>query len=587
MTLIHLKAGPLAVDFDPDTAFLRYVRVGTHEALRAVYPAVRDQDWNTVPYRLHDLIIDQSDASFQVSFAARSQRPDIPFDWHGTVTGTKAGQIAYQFRGVASGPFLRNRIGLCVLHPIQSCAGQACTIEHVDGTTSHAAFPATVAPDQPFFRVRSLQHRVSPGLDVRVTMTGDTFETEDQRNWTDGSYKTYGTPLELPFPVEVPAGTVIEQRVVVEPVGSLTVTSHSSASPSSSPQITVDWDQRRRRPALGLQLGPAAVHRHPSVRQTLGQLRPDHLRVDLLLDGQSWRPQWHDAVELASAIGCRLEVALHVDSASLDQAAEELDQLHPSAQLIARWLVYDRAAEATPDWLGDWAAGTLKSVAPSVPIVVGTNAFFAELNRHWPRPVDGQPVCFSINPQVHGSDKLTMIETLDSHRWLVDTVAQRLKTASVISPVTLKPRFNPNATSGAADAESARHESIDDRQPTGFVAAWTAAVLAGLIPHAQVDSVTLYETAGPLGIMTDQGQPWPVADVLAQLLASQSVAPAISTRPLQVAACGLEHSDGSRHVLLANLTLTDVTVELSGPTGEPSPVVVPAESALVISERQA
>ena len=38
---------------------------------------------------------------------------------------------------------------------------------------------------------------------------------EDQRNWTDASFKTYGTPLELPFPVEVVSGTKIVQTVTL------------------------------------------------------------------------------------------------------------------------------------------------------------------------------------------------------------------------------------------------------------------------------------------------------------------------------------------------------------------------------------
>ena len=38
---------------------------------------------------------------------------------------------------------------------------------------------------------------------------------EDQRNWTDASFKTYSTPLELPFPVELSAGEQIRQRFVL------------------------------------------------------------------------------------------------------------------------------------------------------------------------------------------------------------------------------------------------------------------------------------------------------------------------------------------------------------------------------------
>lgn len=39
------------------------------------------------------------------------------------------------------------------------------------------------------------------------------FETEDQRNWTDASFKTYGTPLDRPFPVAVSPGEEVHQRV--------------------------------------------------------------------------------------------------------------------------------------------------------------------------------------------------------------------------------------------------------------------------------------------------------------------------------------------------------------------------------------
>ncbi len=38
---------------------------------------------------------------------------------------------------------------------------------------------------------------------------------EDQRNWTDASYKTYSTPLALPFPVEIRAGETVEQTVTL------------------------------------------------------------------------------------------------------------------------------------------------------------------------------------------------------------------------------------------------------------------------------------------------------------------------------------------------------------------------------------
>jgi D-apionolactonase len=51
---------------------------------------------------------------------------------------------------------------------------------------------------------------------------------EDQRNWTDASFKTYSTPLELPFPVEVAAGERIFQRVV------LSIMTHETATTATA-----------------------------------------------------------------------------------------------------------------------------------------------------------------------------------------------------------------------------------------------------------------------------------------------------------------------------------------------------------------
>ena len=127
--------------------------------------------------------------------------------------------------GAARSTFLRNRIGFCVLHPIHECAGAACQIEHVDGTIETTRFPHYIAPQAlvdgiihpvyPFADLRAMAHEVQPGVWADVRFEGESFEMEDQRNWTDASFKTYGTPLRLPFPAEVASGTRITQSVTL------------------------------------------------------------------------------------------------------------------------------------------------------------------------------------------------------------------------------------------------------------------------------------------------------------------------------------------------------------------------------------
>ena len=99
--------------------------------------------------------------------------------------------------GEALSTLRKNRIGFCILHPM-ACAGLPCTISHVDGSVERGAFPTYISPHQPFVEFDAITHEM-PGLTAELRLSGDTFEMEDQRNWTDASFKTYSTPLRLPF----------------------------------------------------------------------------------------------------------------------------------------------------------------------------------------------------------------------------------------------------------------------------------------------------------------------------------------------------------------------------------------------------
>jgi len=49
------------------------------------------------------------------------------------------------------------------------------------------SFPRDVAPHQPIHRHPAIAHEVAPGITAEVRFSGDVFEMEDQRNWTDAS----------------------------------------------------------------------------------------------------------------------------------------------------------------------------------------------------------------------------------------------------------------------------------------------------------------------------------------------------------------------------------------------------------------
>ena len=587
MELLPLNAGPLSMVFDPQLAFLRHVRLREIEVVRGVFAAVRDQDWNTIPYDVCDFDLDQSQDQFELSFAARCDQGPVRFDWRGRITGTQQGIVTFQFVGEARSTFFKNRIGLCVLHPIEGCAGQTCRVQHCDGRETVGVFPKWISPHQPFKNIRSISHPVRDGLDVEVEFTGDAFEMEDQRNWTDASFKTYSTPLDLPFPVQITASSKVEQTVTISVRGEqldLKPAGTAQRTAQAAPRVQVTWLPLRRLPTIGFGMSTEPGLPSPATLDQLRAIRPHHLRVDLDLTTPSWKDELQQAATLAQQIDCQLEVALFIEQGAAEPLSRHVAHFSRLDNRIARWLVFDPAAKATPAPLIVRASEALRALNAAVPIAVGTNAYFAELNRNRPALQDGMLACYSINPQVHAFDNLSLRETLGAHRWTVDSAHQMLNCQVVISPVTLRPRFNPNATSDAAGQKP--KPETDARQSSGFTAAWTVGALSQLASHPHVAGLTFYETYGPRGVVDASGSPYPVAPVFAECLRAETIAAASTSHPLDIAALALVRTDGSRSLLLANLTEFEQTVVIDSDDAFVARWTLEPESVRIVTSEQ-
>ena len=98
-----------------------------------------------------------------------------------------------------------------------------------------------------------------------------------------------------------------------------------------------------------------------------------------------------------------------------------------------------------------------------MPIGGGTNLYFADLNRSRPNTAGLDAVAYSINPQVHASDERSLMENLEAQRDTVTTARTFCgELPLVVSPVTLKPRFNPDAVG----------PEPDPREPESFRVRW-------------------------------------------------------------------------------------------------------------------
>jgi len=200
---VPLRAGPLTMLFEAGD--LRYISLGSRELVRRIYGAVRDHDWKTIRPVFSALAVDAAADSFHIRYQAEHRDGDVDFVWQAAITGHADGVITFAFSGEARSTFLKNRIGLCTLHPMRECAGLPARARHAGGTESEVTFPSLVSVEQPvigFSDLRGLTYDAGTGARVELTFEGDIFETEDQRNWIDASYKTYSTPIAAPRPAQ-------------------------------------------------------------------------------------------------------------------------------------------------------------------------------------------------------------------------------------------------------------------------------------------------------------------------------------------------------------------------------------------------
>ncbi len=442
-----LRAGPLSLVYEEGD--LRYIQYGDQEILRRVYVAIRDRNWGTVLPRLSNVQIEASSDAFRVQYDVENKEGEIDFFWKGTIEGSAQGTITFSMDGVARSTFMRNRIGFCVLHPIRECAGKPCVVEKVDGSQEQGTFPLYISPHQPFMDIRAIKHEVVPGLWAEVRFEGDIFEMEDQRNWTDASYKTYCTPLALPFPVEVKRGTRIAQSVTLKLEGKV-------AGMSNQPQLDKITFQIGDRgigdlPAIGLGMASHGGRLTARELQRFRMLHLSHLRADLWFSQGNWGAELARAVGEAGALGVGLELALILSDAAEEELKALAGALGAAARStrprIDRWLVFhEREKSTSAQWI-TLAREHLTSCAPSAQFVSGTNHFFAELNRGRPPVTLLDGVTYSINPQVHAFDNASLVENLAAQVSTVESARQfSAGLPIIVSPVTLRMRLNPNAT---------------------------------------------------------------------------------------------------------------------------------------------
>ena len=566
-----LRAGPLTAVLEGGD--LRYVRLGDELVALRIYGAIRDRNWGTIEPAYSEYAVDERDDGFTVTFTAENVSPDVDFVWRGTIAGSADGTIVCDFDGSARRDFARNRIGWCLLHPM-GAAGLPATVETPGGTVE-GRFPDLISPHQPFLDMEALTHPTRNGGEVTFRFSGDLFETEDQRNWTDASFKTYSTPLRIPYPVELKAGDTVRQTVTIVARGGAPAT----AATGGPVTVTVGPGDGAPLPPIGL---VAAGHGHPlSTEQLdrLNELRLGHLRIELDLAADAWRERLERAGSEAAALGAPLEVAALTGDAGEGLAAL-CDALRGLASPVARLLTFPASGMTTTEPVAREAQRVRDALGLGLPVGGGSRAFFTELNRAT-LPLDQlEVVAYPFDPTVHAIDNASIVETIPAQAETVRSARAIVGDRPLaVGPVTLRMPFNPNATGPEPKpAPGTLPSAVDARQPSLFNAGYTAGTIAS-VAAAGADAITFCETTGWKGVMerTDHplrvaafhswpGMVFPIWHVLADAAAFRGgrVRPVEVSDTLRATALALGEGERTR-VVVASFEDADLSVTLSVP----------------------
>ena len=570
-----LKAGNFSVLFDNGS--LRNISYKGVEVLRGIFYLVRNVSWGTCNADVKNLRIRQTSGSFNIAYTAVCKDNDQELHFAVVIDADVTGLLRFHATAHPQTDFITNRTGFVVLHPLEGVAGRAVSVVHTDGKKQKTKFPKLVSPGQPIFWIRSLAHEVMPGVTATVTMEGDAFEMEDQRNWTDASYKTYVHSLLEPWPYTLLQNQSYAQSVTLMISGQAKTRSHTRAGHAIEVAIGIP---SARMPAIGTAVSMAQAEPAHEAQEHLEAAQLSNLVCQLggHANDLTDTAQAYASLSERTKIPVKLELILPAQAPAMEEMAHLADiarraGLQPSAVVVthAHDLRSFQPGQERP-WGPSYEemATAARHAFPRMPIGGGMLSYFTELNR---KPVPKGVFDFvthTVCPIVHAADDLSVMETLEALPWIfASTRAMMGRTPYHLGPSGISARDNPYGTALAKNPDNMRVclAGNDPREKGIFAAAWTLGLVAAAA-RGQLESVALSAATGPNGLVNEDGTLTPAYHVVAGLAAARGKRhlSTTSTAPSKIAA--LSHHTANGVVLwVANLTADEQTVSVKGARG--------------------
>jgi len=473
--------GRISLDHSPRG--VRNIAVDGRVVVAQLYPAVRAPDWRRI-----DLDVvrsdsqERSDALVITTYQEAPGRLRAIFQFELSDDATMI--VKYELDALTSQALNRWGLNICLDARYWACAG-------VELAENSYALPAAIGPQRLiegglralFPSSPTLTARRPEGDRLRLASAGLRLEVEDQRNWTDPTFKIYSGSLQDPRPLTLEPGASCEQTLELTAETAGPVHQGRTDDDDAIPVSPV-----RQMPRVGVQLN-VLPDSPTQLRATLDDLAVDHVRLDT---------ERYGVDALLGALP-PIDVELAVLSARGDaEDVEEVTRLVDMAPKHVRILWHLDSRRTTG--LDETAGVRMATAESPVEVIPGTDAYFADLNRD--RPQAASAISFSVTPTVHTDDSETVFASLETQAMVVRQAQSIFDAHVVVSPITWAVRGEPETCHDAR--HRAAGSAYDPRSGTLEGAAWTLGSVHALL-SAGAESGTWHELYGANGLVEGHG----------------------------------------------------------------------------------
>jgi D-apionolactonase len=398
---------------------IRNIRFEGVQLIDLLYTAIRPLDWSTLKADEYsaDVQIIGDDCVITITevFAgALAAQAKI------TLSNNNTFSVDYELKGLTE--YQVSRWGVCFCLNTADWMGSSVVSSGNTYSLAKDISPQRVVDGviQGLFPASNEMHFIAPDKrNLKVVSTGKVLEAEDQRNWTDNTYKIYSGSLSEPFPFLTSAGSIWKQSVNFEVGVPESVTTDAT-------KILVK--EIEALPSIGLQFNHDSLLTPDDLEKAFVLLEIDHLRInEEALTSQK--------IATTAANGLILEAAL-LSSNKGDALKAEVLQLSERVPAGSRLLVQREGRQVVD--AADLPKNTsLNSYIP------GSDAFLVDLQSD--QYNFGNSVSYSMAPTVHSFDTETIFKTLFTQQESINFAQKYIAPQVFISPITFSMRGNPHS----------------------------------------------------------------------------------------------------------------------------------------------